>query len=71
MPGIEPVPSVVVLAGVLGTLNPFHAADRHDVRAWGRNGAACRVDAQSASSNSHVGAMLWKCAISLCISVAD
>jgi hypothetical protein len=34
----------------------------------GMNGAACRVDAQSNSSNSQVGAMCRKCAISLCIS---
>ena len=27
------------------------------------NGAACRVAAQSKSSNSQVGAMRWKCAI--------
>jgi hypothetical protein len=55
MPGIEPVPSVVVLAGT--TMS----------EQWGMNGAACRVAAQSKSSNCHVGAMRWKCAISLCI----
>ena len=38
---------------------------------WGRNGAACRVDTQSASNSSQVGAMLWKCAISPCITSRD
>ena len=41
MPGIEPVPGVVVLAGVLGALDPFHPADRHDVRAVGQ--IRCRL----------------------------
>ena len=36
MPGIEPVPGEVVLAGVLRSLDPFHAADCHDVRAVGQ-----------------------------------
>ena len=33
---IEQVPTGVVLAGVLRSLDPFHAADRHDVRAVGQ-----------------------------------
>src|SRR5262245_57455680 len=33
---VEPEPGVVVLAGVLRTLDPFHAPDRHDVRAAGQ-----------------------------------
>ena len=41
MPGIEPVPGVVVLAGVLRALDPFHAADCHDVRAVGQE--RCRL----------------------------
>ena len=35
MPGIEPVPGVVVLAGVLRVLEPFQAGEYHDVRATG------------------------------------
>ena len=33
---IELVPTGIVLAGVLGTLDPFHPANRHDVRAVGQ-----------------------------------
>jgi hypothetical protein len=36
--GIESEPCVVVLAGVLGVLEPFHAADGHDVRRHERRG---------------------------------
>ena len=33
---IELVPTGIVLAGKLGTLDPFHPANRHDVRAVGQ-----------------------------------
>src|ERR1700752_196711 len=33
VPDVESKPSMVVLAGVLRALDPFHAADSHDVRA--------------------------------------
>src|SRR6478736_4587306 len=38
---------------------------------WGKNGAAWRVCFQSASSSSHVGAMLWKCVTSPCNTSRD
>ena len=71
MPGIEPVPGVVVLAGVLRALDPFHAADRHDVRAVGQERRRLPgLPSSPQSISSHVGAMPWKCSISPCISVA-
>src|SRR5688572_2977713 len=33
---VEPVPPAIVLAGILGTLDPFQAPDRDDVRAMGQ-----------------------------------
>ena len=36
MSRIEFVPTGIVLAGKLGTFDPFHAPDRHDVRAVGQ-----------------------------------
>jgi len=47
--------------------NHFRRARTTMSEQQGMNGAACRVAAQSKSSNSQVGAMRWKCAISLCI----
>jgi len=45
--------------------------DRRRDRLNRRNGAAWRVCFQSASSSSHVGAMLWKCVTSPCNTSRD
>ena len=66
MPGIEPVPGEIVLAGVLRSANHFTRPIVTMSEQWGRNGTACRVDSQSASNSSQVGEMLWKCGISPC-----
>ena len=66
--GVKPVPCEVVVAAVVRAINPDHPADRHDVGAGGRYGAACCVNAQSVSISSQTGIPLRrKCRICVCI----
>ena len=67
VPDVAPEPGVIVLTGVLGALIDFTRPIATMSEQLGRNGTACRVDAQSESKESQLGAIRWKCAISLCI----